>query len=135
MTEMPYSLIDNPVIQSPHGQIHKLWSEAERGLGEIYISKISHKGVSAWKMHLKMLSRIKIAQGRVLFVFPQVEGETVSLVLDDSSSHILEIPPNQWFGFQGLGQKNSLLNLASIPHDPNEVQRLPVGAFKYDWRA
>lgn len=132
---MPYSLLNNPVIQSPHGQIHKLWSKAEQELGEVYISKVSHKSVSAWKRHLKMVSRIKITQGKVLFVFPQVKGEILSLVLDHDSSQILEIPSNQWFGFQGLDRRNSLLNMASIRHDPDEVERLPIGAFEYDWRA
>ncbi|MDA9916118.1 dTDP-4-dehydrorhamnose 3,5-epimerase [bacterium] len=132
---MPYLLLNNPVIQSPHGEIHKLWSETEGGLGEAYISRVSHKAVSAWKRHVKMVSRIKIVRGRVLFVFPSVGGETFSLVLDDSSSELIEISPNQWFGFQGLERNNSILNLASIEHDPNEVERLPIGAFMYDWRS
>ena len=46
-----------------------------------------------------------------------------SKLIDDFS--IITIPPNVWFGFQGLCEPDSLImNCASIEHDPNEVERL-----------
>ena len=47
---------------------------------------------------------------------------------------ILTVPPLVWIGFQGLEQgMNLLLNIASIPHDPNEVDRKLFNAIDYDW--
>ena len=40
-----------------------------------------------------------------------------------------------WFGFQGLCTSPSLvLNIASISHDPNEVERCSLSDINYEWR-
>jgi len=40
-----------------------------------------------------------------------------------------------WFGFMGLENKHSLLlNIASICHDPLEVERVDINKFSYNWR-
>ena len=47
----------------------------------------------------------------------------------------LTVPPGIWFGFQGLHKpQNLVLNIASIPHDPNEVERLALSEISYDWK-
>jgi len=46
----------------------------------------------------------------------------------------LTIPPMIWVGFQGLNKVSSLLlNIADIPHDPEEVDNKEVNQFKYIW--
>ena len=46
----------------------------------------------------------------------------------------LTVPPGIWFGFQGIASKRSLLmNVADLPHDPNEVLRKSVEEIQYDW--
>ena len=46
----------------------------------------------------------------------------------------ITVPPGIWFGFQGLHTAQSLLlNIANIPHDPNEVERLALTDINYDW--
>ena len=46
----------------------------------------------------------------------------------------LTIPPMIWYGFQGLGSKPSLLlNIANIPHNPNEVDHLECDDINYSW--
>ena len=40
-----------------------------------------------------------------------------------------------WFGFQGLGNSNSmLLNIASIEHSPDEVDRKDLEEIKFNWK-
>jgi dTDP-4-dehydrorhamnose 3,5-epimerase len=47
----------------------------------------------------------------------------------------LTVPPGIWFGFKGLGNKDSMvLNIASVPHDPGEVERRPRADFDYVWK-
>jgi len=42
----------------------------------------------------------------------------------------ITVPPAVWFGVKGeYSPKSLVLNLASITHDPEEVERLPIAAF------
>ena len=77
--------------------------------------------------------------GRVKFVFyAEVDGG--KQLLNEETIGVehyarITVPPGIWFGFKGLSSPQSLvLNLASIPHDPSEVERLPLGALPYDWK-
>ena len=46
----------------------------------------------------------------------------------------LTVPPGIWFGFQGLAEPQSLvLNIASISHEPSEVERLALSDINYTW--
>ena len=39
-----------------------------------------------------------------------------------------------WFGFQGLSRSNSIiLNVASIAHDPEEVDKRKFDEIKFEW--
>ena len=39
----------------------------------------------------------------------------------------LTVPPGIWMAFQGIGEKeNLLLNIASITHNPDEADNLPL---------
>ena len=47
----------------------------------------------------------------------------------------ITVPPGIWFGFQGLAEPQSLvLNIASIPHDPKELQRRALTDISYGWK-
>ena len=40
-----------------------------------------------------------------------------------------------WVGFQGLGEDYSMLvNLANLPHNPEEVDTMNLDKIQYDWR-
>ena len=129
-----FVLRPHEVVGSPHGHINKLWTNVEGPVAEAYISVIRKGAVSAWKRHLSMVSRIKVIRGKVGFVFPGKQGRFDSIVLEEQSAQILEIFEGQWFGFKGLAEENSILNLASILHDPEEIDRKPIEFFQYDWR-
>jgi dTDP-4-dehydrorhamnose 3,5-epimerase len=46
----------------------------------------------------------------------------------------ISVPPNIWFGFQGMHMQPSLvLNIANIPHNPDEVERLAITDIDFDW--
>jgi dTDP-4-dehydrorhamnose 3,5-epimerase len=46
----------------------------------------------------------------------------------------ITVPPGIWFGFQGLKEPNNLvMNIASITHDPTEVERFELSDIKYCW--
>jgi hypothetical protein len=44
------------------------------------------------------------------------------------------LAPGIWFGFKGLGTPKSLiLNVASINHDADEVEKINQWDVNYDW--
>jgi dTDP-4-dehydrorhamnose 3,5-epimerase len=58
------------------------------------------------------------------------------IVLGDDNYSLVRVPPLVWNGFKGIGlQKAIVANLATVPHDPQEISRLdPInGGIPYDW--
>lgn len=105
------------------------------GFGEAYLSCVQHGVVKAWKRHLRMTMNIIVPVGLVRFVFA-VEGEQQFRIetIGDAQYSRITVPPGVWFGFQGVAATESMvLNLASIEHDPEEVERLPVSAMPFVW--
>ena len=46
----------------------------------------------------------------------------------------LTVPPMIWLGFQGISDgKSLLLNIASIIHNPNEIEKKNIEQIKFDW--
>ena len=105
------------------------------GFGEAYFSWIGSGLIKGWKRHSRMTMNIVVPVGRVRFVF-HLEGTEAFRVEEIGVDQYvrLSVPPGIWFGFQGLAEPQSLVvNIASIPHDSNEVQRLALTGIAYNW--
>jgi dTDP-4-dehydrorhamnose 3,5-epimerase len=110
------------------------------GFGEVYFSWVASGAIKAWKRHTQMTMNIVVPVGQVRFVFRCVnsDGGDEFRVEDIGIKRYVRItvPPGVWFGFQGLsGQQSLLLNIASIAHDPSEVERLALTDINYDWNS
>ena len=108
------------------------------GFGEAYFSWVSIDSVKAWKRHTQMTMNVVVPVGKVRFVFRSVNSDDVEefRVEEIGEDHYvrLTVPPGVWFGFQGVGTPQSLvMNIASIPHDPNEVERILLSDINYKW--
>ena len=108
------------------------------GFGEAYFSRIESGQIKAWKKHNSMTMNILVPLGDVRFVFflKTPDGAVNFLVKDIGVSNYirLTVPPGIWFGFKGISQSSSLvLNIASIPHNPNEVDRKNIDDIKFNW--
>lgn len=108
------------------------------GFGEAYFSCVYVGAIKAWKRHTRMTMNLVVPLGHVRFVFRciNVDGDeefrTEEIGIDRYVR--ITVPPGIWFGFQGMGSTQSLvLNIASIPHDPNEVERLALADINYAW--
>lgn len=109
--------------------------ESYAGFGEAYFSWVDGGAVKAWKRHTRMTMNVIVPVGNVRFVF-RLDGtdelRTEEIGVDRYAR--ITVPPGIWFGFQGLAAPQSLvLNIASIPHDPNEVERLALSEINYEW--
>ena len=106
------------------------------GFGEAYFSWVSGGAVKAWKCHTRMTMNLIVPLGRVRFVF-RVDGVDEFRVEEIGVNCYarITVPPGIWFGFQGLAEPQSLvLNIASIPHDPKELQRRALTDISYGWK-
>ena len=108
------------------------------GFGEVYFSWITHRSIKAWKRHLNMTLNLIVPIGHVRFVFYDDHSssdsnfEVYDVGLDNYVR--LTVPPGLWFGFQGLSLAPSLVaNVANIPHDPDELERLLLSEISYPW--
>ena len=56
-----------------------------------------------------------------------------NVVLSENNYARLTIKPKLWVAFQGLGQSNMLVNLASEVHDPKESENLSLDEIDFNW--
>lgn len=106
------------------------------GFGEAYFSTIDKGRVKAWKMHRKMVLNFLVPVGRIQFVIHDANQPGVfdEITLSRENYQRLTVAPGLWVGFTSDNEgQNLLLNVASIPHDPVEIERLPPDAFGYAW--
>lgn len=105
------------------------------GFGEAYFSCVDAGAIKAWKRHTRMTMNVVVPVGQVRFVFC-LDGVDEFRVEEIGVGRYarITVPPGIWFGFQGLAEPQSLvLNIANIPHDPNEVERVAISDIKYGW--
>jgi dTDP-4-dehydrorhamnose 3,5-epimerase len=107
--------------------------------GEAYFSWVSAGAVKAWKRHTRMTMNVVVPVGQVRFVFRSTNAvgadEFRVEVIGINRYARITVPPGIWFGFQGMHVRQSLvLNLSSIVHDPNEVERLAMTDISYEWK-
>lgn len=109
------------------------------GFGEAYFSFIKPGAIKAWKRHTQMTMNIIVPIGMVRFVFFITNSNGTAVFREENigkDKYVrITVPPGIWFGFKGISLSNSLiLNIASIPHDPLEVERLSLDKVSYAWR-
>ena len=135
------SIINPEIIITPLKQIHveggnvlhalKNTDNGYDDFGEAYFSWIENGSIKAWKRHMRMTMNLIVPVGNVQFVFITEEGNLLVREIIGENNYVrITIPPGIWFGFKGeYAPKSLVLNLASITHDPDEVERLPKEAF------
>jgi len=110
------------------------------GFGESYFSTVEPGVIKGWKLHREMVLNLVVPVGSVRFVvFDEREGSKTmgqfsKIVLSRENYGRLTIPPKLWVAFQGVDLQDSLiLNIANIPHSPNEVERRALKEIVYSW--
>ena len=109
------------------------------GFGEAYFSSIKSGQIKGWKRHQKMTLNIIVPSGEIQFVMfddrNNAEGRFQDIVISLKNYCRLTIPPMVWMAFKGLSdEKSLLLNIASIPHDPDESESKKLNEIEFIWR-
>ena len=117
--------------------LHMLRCDAPdfNSFGECYFSEVMPGAVKAWKLHRRMTLNLVVPLGEVRFVFRTEDGRAQREEVIGVSNYVrLTVPPGVWFGLQGLAEPFSLvLNVADIPHEPEEVMSQRPEDFDYAW--
>lgn len=121
-----------------HGM--KVKESGYSGFGEAYFSFIATDVIKGWKRHHQMVLNLVVPVGIVRFVIYDDRKGSVTynnyqeVTLSKDNYQRLTVPPMLWMAFQGVGQQeNMLLNVASIPHEPNEADLKPVEELPFRW--
>jgi dTDP-4-dehydrorhamnose 3,5-epimerase len=102
--------------------------------GEAYFSSINYGAIKGWKRHLNMTLNLVVPVGKIQFVFLDEQGNFLEEKIGSENYIRITIPPGIWFAFKGLENPSSLLlNIADIPHDPNEIERKDLSQINYKW--
>ena len=109
------------------------------GFGEIYFSVVNPGAVKAWKKHLQMTLNLAVIHGAArLVMHDDRSGMFQEIVLGPENNYsLVTVPPGLWTGFIGVSPQPALLaNCASLPHDPNEVERKAADdpGIAYPWK-
>lgn len=124
--------------------MHMLRADAPdfSGFGEIYFSTVYPGAIKGWHLHKRMVLNYAVPHGQIKFVLyddregSPTRGELNELFLGPDTYNLVTVPPLVWNGFKGIGTEAAIVaNCASIPHDPDEIERLDPFDQKipYDW--
>jgi dTDP-4-dehydrorhamnose 3,5-epimerase len=125
-------------IKNSNGDVwHALKSSESNyvGFGEAYFSWVMPGSIKGWKRHNEMTMNIVVPLGNVRFVFFTDSKKEFQVEEIGEIRYVrLTIPPGIWFGFKGISSTPSIvMNIASIEHDPLEVDRLNLQDLEFNW--
>lgn len=128
-------------IRDDRGAVfHMLRTDAPHfaGFGEVYFSVINPGVVKGWRRHARMTMSLTVPKGRVKLVLADGNGAVQEIILGEAEAEyqLVTVPPMVWNGFQCLSDEPAIIvNCASIPHTPDEVERIPLDSFEveYTW--
>jgi dTDP-4-dehydrorhamnose 3,5-epimerase len=112
------------------------------GFGEIYFSVVYPGVVKGWHRHSRMVLNYAVVSGMIkLVLYDDREGspskeEIQELFTGEDHYCLVRIPTLVWHGFKAIGTRRAIVaNCATLPHDPEEIQRLDpqAGRIPYDW--
>lgn len=111
----------------------KQYESSFAGFGEAYFSTVQYNAVKGWKKHKRMVLNIVVPVGAIHFVLYDGRSESNTfrqvqeVILGPQQYQRLTVPPGVWMAFKGMSPGlNVLLNIASIPHTPDEAENLPL---------
>lgn len=111
--------------------------------GEIYFSMVYPGKVKGWHLHAQMTLNYAVVVGSIRLVLyderpdSKTHRQLQEILLGEGRYSLVQIPPNIWNAFQGLGDAPSIVaNCSTHPHDPSEIQRIDpfVNSIPYRWK-
>jgi dTDP-4-dehydrorhamnose 3,5-epimerase len=132
----------NEIYNKKGNIFHALKSTDETfiSFGEAYFSNINYGEIKGWKKHTRMQLNLIVPTGRIKFVlfddrlFSTTFGKIWEVEIGEFNYQRLTIPPGIFVSFKGISEnRNMLLNIASITHDPVESENKNLFEIEYKW--
>ena len=100
----------------------------------VLVRSFVHKNVDATDIYILE----SLIYGKIKFVkFDDRKGSNnrfQEVIISKENYCRLTVPPMIWVGFKGLSSfKSILFNIASIPHNPKEVDKKEIDKIEFDW--
>jgi|TARA_Y100000389_G_C17451070_1_gene514847 dTDP-4-dehydrorhamnose 3,5-epimerase len=139
-------IIKKNVITDDRGKIlHMIKNDDDhfQKFGEIYFSYVNPSQIKAWHIHKEMTLNYVAAFGKIKLVLyddrmaSSTNGIVQEIILSNDNHFLVSIPPMIWNGFCSADNNLAVLaNCSDIPHDKEEIDRLPFDdpKFPYDWK-
>jgi dTDP-4-dehydrorhamnose 3,5-epimerase len=116
------------------------YEESFNGFGEAYFSSVKKDMAKGWKMHKEMTLNLIVPVGNIRFIIlnkntnnKSIVSPLIDVTLGENNYSRLTVPPEYWVAFKGVEtETNILLNIADIPHDPNESDNKDLNYFKVE---
>ena len=129
------------IINTPGGDVMHAMKKTDNGFksfGEAYFTNIKKGAIKGWKRHKKMTLNLIVPIGKIRFVLFDdrllSDKKFQEIIISKDNYCRLTVPPMIWLGFQGISEGNSLLlNIASIVHNPKEMEKQNIEQIKFDW--
>lgn len=127
-------------ISTPKGDVLHCLKSSDlgfAGFGEVYFSQVLQGDIKGWKRHNRMVLNLAVIVGLVRFVaYGDVKAAPmldVTLGPDSPDTYRrLTVQPGVWLAFRGEADAGStLVNVASIEHDPSEADTLDLDALRF----
>lgn len=126
----PLKIIFNENGNVFHGM--KASDKGFQGFGEAYFSSLKKGAIKGWKKHNRMTLNLVVILGEIKFVIFNGK-DYFEVLLSMNNYQRLTIRAGLWIAFKGFSEKNILLNMANIEHDPNECDLTNLESFDYNW--
>ena len=138
-------IIPLKTIMDDRGMVRHMLKSTDphfKKFGEIYFSVIYPGAIKAWHVHRKMELNYAVIQGNIKLVLydtrrdSATNGELQEICMGEDNYVLVTVPPHVINGFKAIGgEKAVVANCATIPHDPDEIERLDPfdPTIGYDW--
>jgi dTDP-4-dehydrorhamnose 3,5-epimerase len=121
-------------ILDERGMVRHMLKETDphfRQFGEIYFSVIFPDAIKAWHVHRKMELNYAVISGNIKLVLYDARKESPTyrelqeIFMGEDNYVLVKVPPHVVNGFKSIGNEKAIVaNCATIPHDPEEIERL-----------
>jgi dTDP-4-dehydrorhamnose 3,5-epimerase len=133
-------------IPDERGTIFKMLQATDeefKGFGEIYFSTVYPGVVKGWHLHEEAYLNYAVIKGMIKLVLfdgrpgSPTEGEIQEIYLGKHNYCLVQIPPNVWNAFKGIGTEEAIVaNVNTLPHEQDKMKRLDPHSndlINYDW--
>lgn len=120
-------------IHHPKGDVYhalKVSDDDFSCFGEAYFTQIKKGYTKGWKKHIKMKMNLIVPVGDVTFYIHDQKYCTTKVYRINNDNYCrLMVPPGYWVAFEGNGEINIVLNIASMEHCQEEAENVDLSYF------